>query len=404
MLTCCVKPVSRPHAKTETMPRVNHEILKWARESAGLSLDEAARALGLGGAKAVARLADMEAGEREPTRRQLTKMAEKYRRPILAFYLTEPPAPGPRVQDFRTLRDRPPGSQPLIDALVRNVTVRQALIRSALADVEEEEPLPFVGSMRVEQGPEAIARAMAATLQVDLADYRAKGTIDEAFRFLREAVERAGVYVILMGNLGHHSTKIDPKVFRGFALADLVAPFIVINENDSRSAWTFTLLHELAHVFLGQGGISGYDGDERIEQVCDRAAADFLLRPEELKQLRARELPMEELLEAAGTFAVARKVSRKMVAYNLLKIGEVTRAVYQQLSEHFDRERLESAQRRPGGAVDYYVVRRHRIGAGLTRLVERLVAAGALTSPKAGRVLGVKATAVGKMTAGPQAA
>jgi Zn-dependent peptidase ImmA (M78 family) len=386
------------------MPRVNNEILKWARERAGLSLEEAAHAIGLAGDNAAARLGDMEDGGREPTRRQLLKLAERYRRPILTFYLPSPPEPAPQTHDFRTLRDRQPGSEALVDALVRNVRVRQEIVRSALEDMEEDQPLPFVGSLQLTDGAQVIADRMSAALRFDLATYRATRTIDDAFRVLRDAVEKAGVYVILMGNLGHYTTNIDPNVFRGFALADPVAPFVIINENDTRAAWAFTLLHELAHVFLGQTGISGYDGAEEVEQVCDEAAARFLLQGDELQQVRVRGLSLDDMLEAVGKFAGAHKVSRKMVAYNLLRAGNITAAIYQQISERLDEERAEQPRRDGEGGADYYVVRRHRVGRGLTRLVERMVASGALTSTKAGRVLGVRPTAVGRMTASAEAA
>ena len=213
---------------------------------------------------------------------------------------------------------------------------------------------------------------------------------------------------VTLNVVGHrspsHTTNIDPNVFRGFAIADPVAPFIVINENDARSAWAFTLLHELAHVFLGQTGISGYDGAEQIEQVCDEAAARFLLRRAELQEVRVDDLSLDDLLATIGDFARGRKVSRKMVAYNLLKVGRITAETYQQLSERLDEDRGEQARQDGEGGADYYVVRRHRVGRRLTRLVERMVGSGILTSTKAGRVLGVRPTAVGRMTADAQAA
>ena len=73
------------------MPKVNPDILSWARETAGLNLDEAAKAIGLGSARGKTggqRLADLEAGEGEPSRQQLARMAEKYRRPLVSFYLS----------------------------------------------------------------------------------------------------------------------------------------------------------------------------------------------------------------------------------------------------------------------------------------------------------------------------
>jgi transcriptional regulator with XRE-family HTH domain len=106
------------------MPKVNPQILIWARETAGLSRDEAARKL-MTGPKAIERLTALEAGEFEPTRPMLLKMAEKYRRPLIAFYLAKPPQPSRKGRDFRTLVDAPrPGEQALLDALLRNVHVR----------------------------------------------------------------------------------------------------------------------------------------------------------------------------------------------------------------------------------------------------------------------------------------
>ena len=97
--------------------------------------------------------------------------------------------------------------------------------------------------------------------------------MDEAFRILRDAVEQVGVLVILKGNLGHHTCQdLSPNVFRGFAIADPAAPFVVINETDSRSAWSFTPPHELAHVFLGESGISGYESEQAVERLCNEAA------------------------------------------------------------------------------------------------------------------------------------
>ena len=380
------------------MPKLNPQILLWARESAGLTLDDAARGLGLSGENASARLAQMEAGEREPTRPQLLKMANRYRRPLLTFYLPEPPAAAPRTHDFRTLPERERGSEALLRALVRDVKTRQALVRSSLEDAEEGDRLPFVGSINPADGSEALATAMRRTVRFDRDAYRRARTTDEAFRVLRDAVEAAGVYVLLMGNLGHHTSNLSPGVFRGMAIADDVAPFIVINETDARSAWPFTLLHELGHVLIGETGISGYDSDQASERLCDDAAARLLLDRDELYAISRRQ-EFDALVDDIGAFANARKVSRKMVAYNMLRAGIVPAVLYRRLADQFDEDRFEFPRRAAGkGAPDYFVVRRHRVGQGLIRLVDRMMAEGVLTTTKASKVLGVKATAVGRMT------
>lgn len=379
------------------MPKINPEILRWARETAGLELADAARGIGMTGAKAAQHLAEMEAGDREPSRRQLVEMAKKYRRPLLTFYLSGPPELGPRTHDFRTLPERRRESESLISALIRDVKARQAIVAGALEDAQEGEALPFVGSMSLKDGPIRLAAAMLETIGLSRDEFRGAKNKDEAFRLLRDATERAGVYVILMGNLGSFHTDIDAEAFRGFAMSDPIAPFIVINENDARAAWPFTLLHELGHVFLGESGISGYRTEVAVERICDRAAAQYLLEDGELAGLPAA-ASLDELIEAITVFADDRHLSRKMVAYNLLRSDRIDGAKYRNICEQLDADRAKVAAARPKSQVNYYVVRGHRVGQGLIRLVNRMVAGGSLSSTMAGRVLGVKPTAVGRMT------
>ena len=198
-----------------------------------------------------------------------------------------------------------------------------------------------------------------------------------------------------MGNLGSHHSDLEVDVFRGFAIADTVAPFVVINEKDSRAAWAFTLLHELAHIWLGQTGISAYGSDVEIERFCDAVAARFLLDPIELDEINTTAV-LGDLKDQITNFADQRNLSRKMVTYNLLAAGRISRQQYVALCDELDADRLAERQaiQRGDGAPDYYVVRRHRVGPGLVGLVRRMVMAGVLSTTKAGRVLGVKPTAV----------
>jgi transcriptional regulator with XRE-family HTH domain len=132
------------------MPKVNPEILRWARETAGLSLQDAVQRLALNDARgipAIDRLTALESGDVEPSRPLLLKMAQKYRRPLVTFYMSAPPRKADRGEDFRNVRDRHTGFEPLVDALVRDIRARQSIVRSFLMDDEDATPLPFVGSM-----------------------------------------------------------------------------------------------------------------------------------------------------------------------------------------------------------------------------------------------------------------
>jgi Zn-dependent peptidase ImmA (M78 family) len=393
------------------MPRVNPEILRWARESAGLSLEEAARRIDLSDARGVTateRLAALEAGEGEPTRPLLVRMAKQYRRPLLTFYLGTPPRKANHGQDFRTLPEDYAGHlEPVLDVLLRDILTRQALVKAALEDEEEPEPLRWVGSASMEEGIPRLVQRIREALALSLTEYRAAPDAEEAFKFLRERVERLGAFVVLASNLGSHHTALGVDVFRGFAIADPIAPFIVVNDQDSRAAWSFTLLHELAHLWLGYTGVSGGEMDRDLERFCNEVASELLLPAAELGGIRIRhEISPTELASFIGELAGGWRLSRSLVAYRLYRMGSVSRDQWRALSRLFrdqwleQRERRREAGRESTGGPNYYVVKRHRLGNALVQTTARLMRSGALTTTKAGQVLGVRPGNVGALVAG----
>lgn len=383
------------------MPNVNPDILRWARETAGLTLEEAAEKLSVRKARGrspVDRLIDLEAGDVEPTRPMLVKMAKQYRRPLLTFYLPEPPRRGDRGQDFRTLpADQPASDEALLDALIRDVQARQGLVRAVLDEEEEMEHVAFIGSRSMEDGASVVVDAIREVVPVEFDQFRAQESASAAFALLRNGVEQVGVYVLLIGDLGSYHTAIDLQTFRGFALADAIAPFIVINDRDSKAAWSFTLIHELAHLFLGQTGVSGQDSRLAIERFCNDVASEYLLPHAELKVIVPLPVGNLEALQATiGDFASERNVSSSMVAYRLYRANLLSDQQWQQLRQAFrDRwaqsqaDRRERARAQEGGP-SYYVVKRHRLGSALIESVRRMLRGGDLTTSKAGKVLGVK--------------
>lgn len=383
------------------MPTVNPKILKWARETAALTLEDAARKLGINesrGVSAVNRLVALESGTDIPSRPLLVKMAKQYRRPLLVFYMSSPPQMGDRGKDFRTL---PTGysraENALLDALIRDVRARQSMIRSALEIEDEGEKIPFIGSMELSDGVEAVVTSIQNTLNAPVAEFQAQDSAELAFAWLREKVEAAGVFVLLIGNLGSHHTTIDVEIFRGFAVADEIAPFVVINDQDSKAAWSFTLLHEVAHLWLGQSGVSGGRLEATIEQFCNEVAGQFLLPTDELQKLQINDgTDFDTMTTRISAFAQERNLSSSMVAYRLNRAGVIQFDTWNRLSSAFRdqwinwrRQNRERARNRDGGP-NYFVIRRHRVGTALISLVRRMVETGTLATTKAGTVLGVK--------------
>jgi Zn-dependent peptidase ImmA (M78 family) len=263
---------------------------------------------------------------------------------------------------------------------------------------DEAEPLDFIGSASMALPVNDMVAHLTERIGFSLARFRGAKNADEAFAYLRERIETSGVYVLLLGNLGSFHTNIPVEVFRGFALADTIAPMIVINDNDARTAWSFTGLHELVHLFLGQTGISGDSGENAIEQYCNSVAGEVLLPTSELEQQLAptKNQSVNALAARIKSFAAERRVSSLMVAYKLHRIGRLPRATWAIIDktirheyEAYKRKEAAANKNREGGP-NYYVVRRHRVGHALLGLVRRSLDEGIITYPKAGRVLGVR--------------
>ncbi len=392
---------------------INPEILVWARESAGLSLEDAANRLGLSSSEtnsAVEKLEEFEAGENFPTRSQLTKLAAVYRRPLITFYMKQPPKKGARGDDFRTLPAiQSPRESALLDALLRDIRARQEMVKSLLEDEEETAPLDYVGSATINDGAQTVADSIVQALGFAV-NQRRSGTPEDLFKELRNRAERIGIFVILVGDLGSHHSSISETVFRGFVIADKIAPFVVINDQDARTARSFTLLHELAHIWLGQTGISGGDPDAvrpttavgKIEQFCNDVAGEVLLPssalPEKPRNLEGGDKPT--VLRIVRSIAQKWNVSEPMVAYRFNRLGWITPAIYRELTAdfaarwHASKLSAKDKAKEKEGGPSYYMVKQFKLGNALIDVVRRTLRNNELTHTKAAKVLGVKPSSV----------
>ncbi len=391
------------------MPAVNPNILRWARETAGFDLATASRKLSLSESKessAEDKLRSYEVGEKTPSRTLLLKMSKQYRRPLLAFYLHEPPRTGSRGEDFRTLSHSvDPSQEALVDALIRNVKARQEIVKDSLVAAQDRDPIEFIGTYRIDQGTQGLVERIRDSLNLDLVEYRKSRTQDDAFKYLRDSVERLGVFTLLLGNLGSYHTNLSTEVFRGFALSDNIAPFIVVNDQDAKSAWSVTLLHELVHLWLGTSGISGARLERAVEKFCDKVASELLLPETELtNQFRFSSLSTREgAIEAIDSFATERKVSSRFITFRLLQINAINQTQFDDFGIYFfkrwkdERNKQKIKARAAEGGPSYYLLKRHQVGAALLETSERLLQSGELSTTRAATVLGVRALKIEKM-------
>jgi len=292
------------------------------------------------------------------------------------------------------------------------------MVRSVLEDEGDVVELDFVGSARLEDGVDNVSASIARRIGFD-PEMRRSQNLDpeQLFRDLRERVEAAGVFVLLIGDLGSHHSAIGEEVFRGFVIADGVAPFIVINDNDARAARSFTLLHELTHIWMGQSGVSGSVAATssgsfaaRIERFCNDVAAEILLPTKVLLNLPA--IPSDEGQTVEGIVEQISNtwgVSEAMAAYRLFRLGRISAETYRALSAAFAIRWRTAKQRQKDEAKDneggpsYYVVRRFKLGNALVDVVRRTLRDNLITHTKAAKVLGVKPSSVERLVRGYEA-
>lgn len=392
---------------------INPRILAWARESAGFTVEEAAEKLALGSserASAADKLFALEAGERHPTSAQLIKAAALYKRPLVAFYMAEPPPKAERGEDFRTIAATVSKRESaILDALIRDVKARQQMVRAVLEEDDEANRLPFVASASTKDQPVEVAGRMRAALGVTEGDQQAAKNPDALFALLRSAIEQLGVFILLLGDAGSHHSAISEQVFRGFAIADEVAPFIVINDRDARTARSFTLMHEFAHIWLGAGGVSGpvrETSTNIIERFCNDAAGEFLLPSSSLPPMPdLRTADVEGVLAATERLAARWNVSQALVTYRFVRqrriSDDIAGTLFGLLADRWRRERERTREdQSDAGGPSYYVVRRSRLGSALLDVVRRGLQGDILTHTRAAKILGVGPASVGPLLHG----
>lgn len=386
-----------------TKAHINPAVLRWAREQAGLSLEEAARRAGVADTKkqtGAERLEEWEVGEAIPPRAQVAKLAKAYYRPVLTFYMRTPPAQAEPIHDFRTVADHPVDENGnVLAALVRRMRARQQEVIELLTEeAEGVQPLPFVGRFAERASPKVVAADIREVLDFDFEDQRVLRDRDSLFRVLRRKAEEVGIFVLLQGDLGSYHTAIEPEEFRGIALADPIAPFIVINNNDAKAAHTFTLLHELAHIWVGATGVSnlspfsGGGEDRNLEAFCNLVATEFLM-PQDVFLEAWGEVQGQGLREAVEGLAAEFSISRAAAANRLWKMNLIADddwwGLYQSYQAEWRRHRQRLKER--DGGPGYHLTKRSQLGSALIRTVLGAVDAGAITYTRASRILGVNA-------------
>lgn len=362
---------------------VNPEILQWAGQRAGLEMGDLLSKF--------PKLQDWFEGSLAPTLKQLEAFAHATHTPIGFFFLPKPPEISLPIPDFRTMRGdaRPVPSPDLLDTIYL-CQQRQDWYRD-YARLYHEEPIAWIGQGTVDADIVTTAATLRQMIGLDLFQRKGVPTWNEALRQLISLLEDSGVLVMISGIVGSNShRKLSPEEFRGFALVDALAPVIFVNGTDSKSAQMFTLVHELAHLWIGESGVSDSQVAQwpeiHVERWCNAVAAEMLVPLDDIRALYRRD---ESLTDAMQRLARHFKVSTLVVLRRIYDLGAIDReTLWQTYREELDR--LRQLDTRGSGGGDFYRTLGARTSKRLVRAVIGSTLEGQTLFRDAFRLLGIK--------------
>jgi Zn-dependent peptidase ImmA (M78 family)/DNA-binding XRE family transcriptional regulator len=373
---------------------ITPNVLKWARESARMTEETAAAKVSV----TVDRLKEWEEGASQPTIRQAQTLAKAYKRPFALFFLPEVP------RDFQPLQDfRKSGSKNLTTSsifIIREIQQKQAWISDIYSE-NQEEKLSFVGRFSIKDNPQTVSKDILETLKINPASYKTDNPIKEWI----DAAETNGIFVSRTSFI-HSRLKLDSEELQGFAIADPHAPFVFVNSEDWNAPQLFTLVHELAHIWIAETGISNEvepeikhkDKFHPVELFCNEVAANALM-PKEI----VLSVDTASFQNSKDVFKVAKQfgVSSFALLVRALNLNIISGPAYQKLkkqadiyyAEYLKKEAEKKAKKKekdkPGGP-NYFLLQLNRNSRLFTQTVLDAFRGGFIEPTMASNLLNVQ--------------
>lgn len=380
---------------------ITPNVLKWARESARMTEEIAAAKVSV----SIGKLKEWEEGISQPTIRQAQTLAKSYKRPFALFFLPDIPRDFMPLQDFRKS-----GSKSLTTSsifIIREIQQKQAWISDVYSE-NQEEKLPFVGRFNINDNPHKVANDILQTLNINPLFYKSDNPIKEWI----DAAETNGIFISRTSFINSR-LKLDSEELQGFAIADPIAPFVFVNSEDWNAPQLFTLVHELAHIWIAETGISNEveptmkqkDKFHPVELFCNEVAANALM-PKEI----ILDFDTSFFQSSKDVFKIAKQlgVSSFALLVRALNLNIISVATYQNLKKQADIDFAEYLRRevekkakqkekeKPGGP-NYFLLQLNRNSRLFTQTVLDAFRGGFIEPTLASNLLNVQVTKFQKL-------
>jgi Zn-dependent peptidase ImmA (M78 family)/transcriptional regulator with XRE-family HTH domain len=382
---------------------ITAKVFKWARESAKMTEEIAASKV----AVPIEKFKEWENGNDYPTIRQAQKLAKAYRRPFALFFLPDVPNDFQPLQDFRKAGSKELSTSSIF--IIREIQQKQAWIRD-VNEESNENKVSFIGKYSIKDNPKIVAQDILNELNINPLNYSSNNPILEWI----DKAESNGVF-ISRSSFIHPRLKLDSNEIQGFAIADSYAPFVFINSDDWNAPQLFTLVHELAHLWISETGISNdiepsiknINEYNPIELFCNEVAANALIPIEFIENLDDKAFDYaKEVFKNAKSIGV----SSFALLVRALNLNIISFSVYNNLKHQADIEyneflkreenkKLKQKQKEKQGGPDYFLLLLNRNSRLFTQTVLDAFHGGAIEPSLASNLLNVQVNKFPKLEA-----
>ena len=308
--------------------QVEPEVLKWAISSSGWNNEDIVKKIKI----SQATISSWINGEINPTLKQLENLANALKRPLAAFFLSEPPKEKPLPKDYRML----PNKEGEFDKKTILAIRRERRLQRVSKELSENlgyNTKPDTYSAKISESSKEIAEKYRGEFKINEGTLRKLKTAYDLFNYLREIIEDKNLLIFQI--------PMPVEDARGFTLVDDNPAVIVVNSKDKIEARVFSLMHEFGHVLLRESGISMPENSlfikkiDNVEKWCNEFASAFLLPETIAKEIFT--LNKGSLIETKTLENLSRKlkVSKAMLLYNLAKLNFITKPQYDSVIDRY---------------------------------------------------------------------
>jgi len=368
---------------------ITPSVLVWAREQSGYAPAVVAKRLQVKEDRILA----WESGERQPTLKQVERLAKLFHRPLSVFFLAEPPRLPPLAAEYRRLPGVTPGREtPEFRLAIRQMVSRRENTINLMGELGEEVPaFSLVAHMR--ESPVKVGERLRNATGVDVATQFGWRDGYQAWAAWRAAIERLGVLVFQFG-------KVDLEETRGVALFHAELSSVAVNGKETPEAKAYTLFHEVVHLMLAAGheeesALEDTRSEEewaKVEQFVE-AAVSHALVPEESLQETTRQQGLSSRstwdIEQVRRLARKFKLTPSATATRLRASGFMSWATYNRWRSAWE-EFVATLPPRRGGMASPAQKSVNKAGRPFAQLVLEALSANKLTAAEASRYLDLR--------------